>query len=201
MSEIEELKNFLEKVPAGSISVTDKLEPLLAAAWPVFDGGDETSMAAHKISERIERVEWKPPEISFSIERHGGTVLGSTRAEMQRWTLNLDERTASSWIEGHRQIRPMNKSLDVAPIAKRVVRTILKGDEADFLKWRDVNRVRVIVAKIIPGKLLPKQTVEGRRRRFREKLTSLLVPHGWRRPTPLSIYVKEDGADAPSEVE
>ena len=60
-------------------------------------------MAGHKLIGRMENVEWHPPILTFLIERHGGTVLGSARAELQRWTVDLDRRTATCERVGHRQ--------------------------------------------------------------------------------------------------
>ena len=36
-----------------------------------------------------EDLTWDPPNLCFSIDRHGGTVMGSKRAERQTWMLNL----------------------------------------------------------------------------------------------------------------
>ena len=41
-----------------------------------------------------------PPNLCFSIDRHGGTVMGSKRAERQTWTLNLETLTAMPGLSG-----------------------------------------------------------------------------------------------------
>ena len=58
-----------------------KLERLLSEVWDDL-GGSDCGMAGHKLIGRMEHVEWNPPVLTFTIERHGGTVLGSTRAEL-----------------------------------------------------------------------------------------------------------------------
>ena len=42
---------------------------------------------------RMEKVEWQPPYLTFSIERHGATVKGSTRAELQNWQVDTSHRS------------------------------------------------------------------------------------------------------------
>jgi hypothetical protein len=43
---------------------------------------------------RAEELSWNPPILSFTIERHGATARGSSRAELHEWTVNLHEGTA-----------------------------------------------------------------------------------------------------------
>jgi hypothetical protein len=55
-------------------------------------------MAGYKLS-RMKDATWNPPILEFTIERHGGTALGSTRASLQRWEINMDcERRVASRI-------------------------------------------------------------------------------------------------------
>jgi hypothetical protein len=77
----------------GSITDLDRAAGLLAAAWPDLDGSRDMRMESRKLG-RIESAEWAPPVLSFQIERDGGTVLGSTRAEIQIWHADLGRRTA-----------------------------------------------------------------------------------------------------------
>src|SRR4051812_8749544 len=77
-----------------AITDTTALECLLAACWPEL-GGDHGGMEGCKLLGRMEDVVWNPPQLTFSVERHGGTVQGSTRAELQRWTVDVERGTAS----------------------------------------------------------------------------------------------------------
>jgi hypothetical protein len=42
-------------------------------------------MTGQKLLGRMEEVVWEPPILSFTVERHGGTVQGSSRAS-PGWT-------------------------------------------------------------------------------------------------------------------
>ena len=136
-------------------------------------------MAGHKLIGRMEHVEWHPPLLTFVIERHGGTVLGSTRAELQRWTVDLDRKTATCERTGHRQLSPMAKRVDVGSIADEVADKIVSGEADDRLHWLKDGRVRVEMGRIFPERSGYKQTVQGRRRRLREALIERLSPMGW----------------------
>jgi len=127
----------------------------------------------------MEAVQWNPPLLTFTVERHGGTVLGSTRAELQQWTIDLDRMTATCERKRHRQLHPMAKRIDVSSIADDVAQSILDGVTDDRLRWLGDGRVQIQVSKIYPGGSGFKQTVQGRRRRFRKALIEKLSPSGW----------------------
>jgi hypothetical protein len=175
---MDELRNYLSSQNPDPIEETSRLESLLAGVWHTF-GGDDGGMAGHKLIGRMESVEWQPPILSFRVERHGGTVLGSTRAEMQHWTVDLDRRTATSEQAGHRQLSPMARRVDVVPIAHEIASLIAGGVIDERLRWLGDGRVRVEMGKIIPKLSGYKQTVQGRRTRLREALIEALVPKGW----------------------
>jgi hypothetical protein len=129
----------------------------LAACWSGFRGSSESAMDAHKLS-RLEEPHWDPPRFTFTIERHGGTVYGSTRAQLQRWVVDLDARTAEAAEIGHRQLRPMSPRLDVKPIAAEIAELIVAGRHDDRLQWSvDRTKVRVLTGVFIPD-VGPKQT-------------------------------------------
>jgi hypothetical protein len=48
----------------------------------------------------MEDLEWNPPMLSFIIERHGAMVLGSTRAENQRWEIDMNKMEAECYSFG-----------------------------------------------------------------------------------------------------
>src|SRR4051812_47015376 len=91
---MDNLKKHLAKFTPGRISETEEIESLLAPCWDDLDGSDEGGMDGDKLLGRMEKVVWSPPVLTFVIERHGGTVNGSTRAELQHWTVDLDAGTA-----------------------------------------------------------------------------------------------------------
>jgi hypothetical protein len=104
----EDLLRFLNGVSAGVLNgeVASRLSKLLAFCWESFDGSSETLMAAHKIDDdRAHGFKWNSPILTFEIDRHPGTVHGSTRADRQEWEIDVEKRTAPSAhscaAEGH----------------------------------------------------------------------------------------------------
>lgn len=87
---MQELLAYLASVPAGLIADTATLEVLLASCWKQFEGSNAEGMAGYKLRGRMEDVVWHPPSLRFMIERHGATVLGSTRAARQEWNINIE---------------------------------------------------------------------------------------------------------------
>ena len=179
MTEIIALRKYLFKVGPGSISDTIQLESLLVECWDELDGSNAEGMEGYKLNGRIEDAKWTPPVLSFTIERHGGTVLGSSRAELQEWNIDINERTATCSKVGHQQIHPMASRLDVRPLAQEVVQLILEDKSDERLKWNDNGSVRVHIGKILPEDSALPQTLAGRRKRFRNAVESLLSEKCW----------------------
>ncbi len=137
-------------------------------------------MHAGKLRGRMEQVAWNPPRLSFVIERHGATVNGSSRAEVQQWEINLETRTAECATVGRRQLVPLAPRLDVRPIAEEVAHLILAGDWQDSrLTWRPDGSVRVRIGMILPVGSALRETLAGRRRRFRKSVEAELSEAGW----------------------
>lgn len=175
------LREHLAPIPPGPIQESGDIVRLLAACWHRF-GGDNGGMNAYKLAGRAEDVLWEPPVLSFRIERHGGIVGGgSSRAEMQRWDVNVETMVREYGQVGHRQIHPMQPRLNVKPIAEQVASAILHRQDDQNLKWYSGARVRVCIGQIIPDDSAVKQTVRGRRRRFWKELDALVAPHWIRR--------------------
>jgi hypothetical protein len=159
----------------------DGLLPPLVEAWDEFLGGDAQAMAGHKL-QRLEEPRWEPPHLSFLVERHGATVMGSSRAELQRWVVNLETRTASidESYRRHRQLTKMNPRMDVRPLAQEVAACIAARAYDPRLRWRDADVVHPVLARVIPEQAgVPKQTLQGRRRRFLAALHEELSALGW----------------------
>jgi hypothetical protein len=175
---MKELTGYLMSLNPGPVEQTNQLEWLLAKVWDDLAGG-ESGLVGHKLISRMEHAEWHPPRLSFVIERHGGTVLGSTRAELERWTVDLDRQTTTCERSGHRQLSPMARRLDVEPIADEIADKIIRREADNRLRWLPDGRVRLQMDKVFPKGSGFKQTIEGRRRRLREKLIERLSPRGW----------------------
>jgi hypothetical protein len=89
---IDALREHLGSLPSGEVE-KDRLLEFLVPAWPAIDGGSDHAMAAHKLM-RIEHPSWRAPILEFDMERHGGTVLGSTRADLEHWAVDVEAGTA-----------------------------------------------------------------------------------------------------------
>jgi hypothetical protein len=178
MTGADRLRAHLAHIPPGQISDTTDLERLLAACWDEFTG-DYGDMAAYKLLGRMEDVTWEPPVLNFTVERHGATVAGSTRANLQGWTVNIEQNTIFCEPLGCRQVRPMQARLKVEPLVEEIVRLIVAKQEDDRLQWHDDCSVKVLVGNIFPADSAVKQTLAGRRKRFRKALVERLGAEGW----------------------
>jgi hypothetical protein len=179
-SPIQALRDYLVSTSVGAVDEPTELATLLADCWDAFEGSRDEGMAPYKLRGRMERVVWEPPVLRFQIERHGGTALGSTRAERHEWQLNLDSRTATCVSVGYRQIRPMAPRLDIRSLADEVVRLILMRAADTRLKWRADGSVQVLLGKVLPQEGF-KRTLEGRNKRFHAALDERMEAAGWRR--------------------
>ena len=63
--------------------------------------------------------------------------------------------------------------------AERVLEAILQGRDEPYLRWRPDGQVRVVAKRLIPTG--PKQTVEGRSKRFTAALKERMESAGWRK--------------------
>jgi hypothetical protein len=178
MEPMEALRRFLNGTAPGPIDQTTELAALLVDCWDEFDG-DSGAVEPFNHLCRIENARWEPPRLTFVIERHGATVLGSSRAELQNWTLDLD-RVTREYESGQRQLRPTQPPLDVDPIADEIAALIENGTPDSRLAWYDTDRVRVLIGEIVPRMSAARQTVDGRRRCFWAALDGRLEP-GWQR--------------------
>jgi hypothetical protein len=176
---MKELTSLLNEMEPGPVGNTTDLEKALALAWDDLSGLGDGGMDCWKLFDRMEKVVWQPPILSFVIERHGGTVCGSSRAERQHWNVNLDTMTAEITKTGHRQLEPMAKGVDVEPMKEEIVKKILAGEEDQRLRWIDSGVVQVVLSRIFLDGSAYKRTIEGRRRRLREAVKKELIGHGW----------------------
>lgn len=180
---IDKLQTYLANLPPGPSADTGELERLLAACWHDLAstcGG----MEGWKLLGRMEAVAWNPPLLTFTVERHGGTVLGSTRATLQEWAVDMDVLTARC-VEGRsRQVRPMQRRLDVRPLAQEMLGLIYFLQADDRLRWYEDGRVRVLIGKVLPDGSAAKRTLAGRRKRFRQSLREMFAGGPWEEVSP-----------------
>ena len=113
------------------------------------------------------------------------------KAQMHQWTIDMVSGTASFVQLPLRQIHPMEPRLNVKPIAKEIADAIVSEQKDERLKWFDDGRVRIEIGKVIPEGYLAKQTIQGRRKRFRNELEMLLANHGWVPTRGANTYVRE----------
>ena len=175
---LRRLNDYLYSVPPGHIVDTNEVETLLAECWDSLNISADTSggMTANKLHGRMESVEWQPPLLTFQIERHGGTVLGSSRAEIQEWTVEVEAGSAGFSQSGFRQVRLRGGRVDIDPIAEEIARKIVDQDEDYRLKWCSEDEVELLTGIVFPGDSASKPTIDGRRRRLREKVRDRLLP-------------------------
>lgn len=176
---LDDLKGVLETLEPGELSNLSELDRLLADCWGEFDGSHDGGMEGYKLLGRMEQVRWKPPILRFVVERHGGRVMGSTRAELQHWEIDIEKWTARIVRSGHRQLEPMAPRLSVKAIADEIVQHIVEGIEDDRIKQLDDGRVKVLGSKIFPTGSGFQRTVSGRRKRLNEHVAEQLSKHGW----------------------
>lgn len=119
------------------------------------------------------------PTLRGFTERHGGTVFGSTRAELQRWTVDIQKMTATCETGGQRQLSAMQPRLNVEPLVEEIAALIVNRQQDERLKWHDDGHVQVVIGKLLPDGSAVKQTLTGRRKRFRLALTAHLLESGW----------------------
>lgn len=106
--------------------------------------------------------------------------MGSTRAEMQTWTVNVESMTAECSGGRVRQIVPTAPRFKVDPLADEVVAKVVASLDDPDLKWLDGRiKARVLVGRIVPGEGVCKETLAGRRKRFGKALRERMAAAGW----------------------
>src|SRR5690349_20474528 len=126
----------------------------------------------------MEQPEWKPPVLTFLIERHGATRIGSSRAERHKWTINVETKEAHCAAAGYRQVFKRDQPFHADEEVEEVVDLILKGSDDPGLKWSaDRSTVRVLIGEWVDANNA--RTKQGRSHRFRKALKDGLARVGW----------------------
>lgn len=191
-----DLSAYLASLKPGKVVDQAQLEDLLARAWDSLVGGDESDMAGYKLVGRTKELTWTPPELTFEIERHGGVALGSTRAELQSWTVVPARATAHLSSIGFRQIysRAAAYTVQQATVdAQRIREAVVGRVEGPHLKWKGPNLVLVVHSEVIPDSSAS-ATLQARRKRLRTALRSVLREAGWIERAPWR-FEQRPGAD------
>ena len=96
----------------GEISESNvsNLEHLLCNCWDEFSGSDSEGMEACKLICRMKQVYLKYPILYFAVERHGGTVSGSKKAELHNWLIDIDKKQATCQKRRYVLTVPMQSS-------------------------------------------------------------------------------------------
>lgn len=183
------LRNYLNGLPAGDISNSEIVEKLLADEWQSISGSSDQSTFSSKLVGRCESLCWSPPLLTFIIERHAATVNGSSRAALHHWEVDLAKWSARIVKEAKRQLYARAKPLCVDGLVKKVSRAILRGSKSKLIQCYPDGRVKVLIGSIIPQQGF-KQTVAGRRQRFRDLLDGIMVRSGWQIISP-NIYKRK----------
>ena len=181
---MKKLLDYLASIESGPITDASELEGVLSDCWDDFTGGNVEGMTGDKLPNRMEDIMWEPPILTFLVERHGSTVLGSTRADLHRWDLDVGDRTARCSEVGRRQIKRMQPRLNLRPIAVEIARLITGNEPDQRLRWYRDGSVRVLVSKILPEWPAVKQTLADRRKRFRTEVLRILRDEGWEEVRP-----------------
>ncbi len=61
MNTLEDLRNFLSKLPSGPVEEVKRVANLVNQAWDELDGNDSGGMQAYKLLGRVENPTWNPP--------------------------------------------------------------------------------------------------------------------------------------------
>jgi hypothetical protein len=121
------LRKHLFALVHGEIAETGRVTALLAGCWHEFVGAESQRMHAGELG-RMEDVHWEPPVLSFRVERHGAMGVGSTRAELQTWRVDLDRKIAKcERSRSYRQALPRAEGVRTEPIAGELAESIIAG--------------------------------------------------------------------------
>lgn len=182
MEDITTLRDYLSTVPAGKLGGTKELRQQvmvrLCAAWSNIKYSDVQNTSADKLW-RAEKMEWKPPLLSFVLERHGATVNGSTRAALHFWEVNLETSSARIAKESYRQLEQADERLDCKKLATQIATLIQDGIDCKYLIWSEGKKtVTLKMESVIPTTY--ERTTIGRRKRFRPIMNQLMTDIGWK---------------------
>jgi hypothetical protein len=124
-------------------------------------------------------VKWQSPNLLFTLERHGGTVNGSSRASLHHWQVDTNNWIACIIKKGHRQLKKQAKKVYAKQKCIEILDIITQLKDHIWIKWApDHTQARLFITYVVPddGK---QRTISGRRKRIKEELPKYLEPEGW----------------------
>ena len=100
---LTQLQKSVNSLPEGSIDEKSYLGilELLCNAWDSIQGSEATKLYSWKL-DRAENLKKINGKLYFEIERHGGTVNGSTRGIVYTWEVDVDNGMATIIKERNR---------------------------------------------------------------------------------------------------
>jgi hypothetical protein len=180
------LRTFLDAQGTGPVVDGKGLIASLGPVWSTLAGASDEAMEPWKLG-RLENPVWRPPVLTFVIERHSEAGLEGTHMSLQLWTIDLDSATAIPATIGYRQKLARSAPVRVAPLVAEVVRLVVNGLDDRRLTWSiDRQTVDIAVGEIILDEG-PKPTVAGRKRRFRVRLRREMAAAGWTKTGPATF--------------
>lgn len=187
---LDTLRQFLSQIPAGDLSgdIGEQAIKLLQNCWGDLAGAGIEATRGYKLK-RAEGLTWQSPSLSFKLERHGGTCMGSTRAEIHAWVVDVEKAVAEMSIAGRRQLYPMD-----APFTKKraqeraaeILNLIQGGMKDDTLKWHADGSVTLILNRSVEAKF--ESTRKNRVKILLRQLLPMLEENGWHRMESGSRY-------------
>jgi hypothetical protein len=182
MQPLEELEKILYGLNPGIVpmDLKEAILKLLERGWNELDGSLCEGMEPRKVRRAEDPIEWYSPNLYFLLERHGATVLGSTRAEMQRWEINLKDRLAEPEKAGLRQLRKMDSRWPAKTVAEEIARIILNGVPDRRIQKTKNGKIKLISSEVFPPST-NKMTRQYRSRKFYRELMEILEPYGFER--------------------
>jgi len=179
MCSIDQLREFVEGLQEGEITdprTNTEVRGFLYECWKSLHGSNVQNTTPEKVC-RLESLNWNPPILSFILERHGGTVNGSTRGELHHWEVDLKNGCAHISKIGHRQLAPKAPCWSAKSAAEEVSKKIIALEDDPRLVWNNERtEVWIPLRTFIHGKF--QRTIFSRRHRFLEHLRKFLMTAG-----------------------
>ena len=119
--------------------------------------------------------------------------MGSTRAERQKWIIDVEKRTAQSVTVGYRQLTPRAPRFKAEPVAQIFVDVICQRSPIPpgwKLTWISDDEIRVVVRSLLPDPYGFKTTLEGQAKRLRKCLIEAMAKKGWRVTSTSGGYLR-----------
>jgi len=172
------IRQHLDTLSPGDVLKSERTTTLrlLARIWERLPGATRESTAAYKL-QRAENLRWEAPLLSFTLERHGQTVYGSSRASLHRWTVNVESGETTLDPSRIRQLYRMAKRFDANAAAKEIRSLFAENREDPRLRRLSDGTVQVLMSKVAPSSTM--QTQSGRNERLRSALNQELRAIGW----------------------